>query len=369
MMKIICTKSDLVYGVHTVQRAVSTKNTMPILDGILIEANNDKIIFKATNLEIGIICSINAETIETGSIVLPSRYFGELVKKLPDIPIHIETNENHTANITYGESSTSINGYDPEEFPVLPHISSNKLIKIPGDLFKNMVKQVVIAISRDEARPIFTGILTDIGTNGVKLIGTDTHRLAYRSNTIQTKLEMKEIIPGKTLAEVSKLIENEEPVSISFDQNQVLFQTENISIISRIINGQFPDYNQVIPSNYTTNVRIDTKAFLQALERASLLVRENSQDKANVIKLSISGNHLTINSNAPDVGKLHEKIPAFIEGEDIKISFNSRYLLDVLKVIEDEEIYLQLTGSLSPGIIKPVNQDNYLHLILPIRTV
>ena len=128
-MKIICNKSDLVYGVQTVQRAVSTKNTMPILDGILIEANDNKIVFKATNLEIGIICSTNAKTIETGSIVLPSRYFGELVKKLPDIPIHIETNENYSTNITYGESSTSINGYNPEEFPVLPHISSNKLIK------------------------------------------------------------------------------------------------------------------------------------------------------------------------------------------------------------------------------------------------
>lgn len=368
-MKIQSDKSNLAYGVQMVQRAVSTKNTMPILEGILLEAQNNQITFKATNLELGIICSVSAQVLEPGSIVLPAKYFGELVKRLPDISIIIETNANHSATITYGESTITISGYDSEEFPVLPEITNKQTINLPADLFKNMVKQVSIAISKDEARPIFNGILTEISNNGLKLVATDTHRLAYRSNTFKTKLQLKEIIPGKTLVEVSKLLDPNNPVSICFDQNQVLFQTTNVSIISRIIEGQFPDYTQVIPSSYSTNIRLETRAFLNSLERASLLVRDSAQDKANVIKISTSGNYLIINSNAPDVGKIHEKIPAHIEGEEIKISFNSRYLIDALKVIEDEEVYLQLTGSLSPGVIKPVSQDNYLYLILPIRTV
>ncbi|WP_366923435.1 DNA polymerase III subunit beta [Metallumcola ferriviriculae] len=369
-MKFQCDKSNLVQGVQIVQRAVSTKNTMPILGGILLETtDNDEIVLKATDLEMGIKCSIKADIIEPGSIVLPSKYFSELVRKLPDLPITFETNQN-AANIIYGDSQVVINGFDPEEFPILPSLSDTDAVNVPGDLLKHMIRQVSVAVSKDESRPVFTGILTEINENQLRLVSTDTHRLSCRTGVLEKGLSSRlEIIPGKTLTEVSRLINDEESITISFDKNQVLFKIDNISLISRLIEGQFPDYKQVIPKEYSTKVRLETKTFLQVVERASLLAGDEGGNKANVIKISFSENSLIINMNSPDVGKLHEKVPAYIEGEEIKIAFNSKYLIDVLKVVDDEEVYLELSGTLSPGIIKPVTKDNYLYLILPIRTV
>ncbi len=369
-MKIRCEKTDLVNGVQVVQRAVSTKNTLPILGGILLETkSNSDLIFKATDLEMGIKCAVSAEIIKPGSVVLPSKYFSELVRKLPDIPITLES-DHHAVNIKYGESQIIINGFDPEEFPVLPSISSGNSFTMPGNLFKNMIRQVSIAVSRDESRPVFTGILTEISENKIRFVSTDTHRLAYKTEQLETNSQTRaDIIPGKTLVEVSRLTGENEPLTISFDKNQVLFQISNVSLVSRLIEGPFPDYKQVIPKKYSTHVRVETKSFLQVVERASLLSTEDGTKKTNVVKISFSDNNLIINLNSPDVGRLREKIPAYIEGEDLEIAFNSKYLLDVLKVIDDEEIYMELSGSLSPGIIKPVTKENYCYLILPVRTV
>jgi len=254
----------------------------------------------------------------------------------------------------------------PEEFPVIPEIDNNLNLILKAAVFKNMVKQVSFSTAVDENRPIFTGILVVVENDTLKMIATDTHRLAYRTGIIDSSItsSWQSIIPAKALIEVSRLIQEEnESLQIILTDNQVLFRFGDISLITRLIEGQFPNYKQVIPASCKTKIRIPTKALLEAVERASLLAREGS----NVIKIKTQGNTLIITSSSQDLGKVYEEIDIEIQGEETQIAFNSRYLIDVLKVIDSEEILMELTGSLSPGVLRPVETSNYLYLILPVR--
>ena len=369
-MKVSATKDVLLHGVQVVQRAVSSKNPLPILSGILIKAQDGQLIFTATDLELGIECIVPVSVIEEGGVVLPARYLGEIIRRLPDVKIDIETDkENNNTLLKYGLSEFSLLGLSANDFPILPAIDSESTITIKQDLFKNMIKQVGFAVSSDDNRPIFTGILMEIENDSMKLVATDTHRLAFRTGSIdcgETNFGKSVIVPGKTLNELNRIMTGETgDLKISFGDNQVVFEMPGIRLISRLIEGQFPNYKQVIPQGCKTKVRAKTKEFLEAAERASLLAKEG----ANVIKLTSSKDTLIINSNSPEIGKIEEQLSIEMEGEDTQIAFNSKYLIDSLKVVDAEEILLELTGSLSPGIIKPAEDENYIYLILPIRIV
>ncbi len=369
-MKVSATKENLAYGVQTVQRAVSAKNPLPVLSGILLKIINGRLVFTATDLEMGIECGVPVSVIEDGGVVLPARYFSEIVRRLPDVKITIEVDkENNSTSIKYGQSEFNLLGLSAEDFPILPEIDSDSIFNIKQELFKNMIKQVGFAISTDDNRPIFTGILMEIENENIKLVATDTHRLAYREGVVEKNepdLIKSVIIPGKTLNELNRIMTGEsEELKIAFGQNQVVFEMPGVRLISRLIEGQFPNYKQVIPQGCKTKVKVKTKELLEATERASLLAKEG----ANVIKLNISEGTMFINSNSPEIGKIEEQIPVEIEGEEAQIAFNSKYLLDVLKAIDADEILLELTGSLSPGIIKPAEGEKYIYLILPIRIV
>ena len=373
-MHINCNKDDLVYGVQIVSRAVSNKNTQPILSGILLKAENSKLKFSATDLEIAIECDIDVEVIEEGTLVVPGRYFTEMVKKLPSGLLNLKTTGNFGLNIKYDQSELSINGFSPEEFPSLPEINNKIKGNINQSLFKKMVKQTAIAASNDESRPVFTGTLMEIVDDKVIMVTTDTHRLALRvgkwhQSTEQEKFSV--IIPTKTMVEVSRIISDEpEPLSITVGNNQVYFKSGNLAIFSRLIEGQYPSYTQVIPdsSKCKSKVRIKTKRLLEATERASLLVRDEIKEKYSLIKVNVHDNILEITTNSPEIGKIYEEINIFLQGEPTEIVFNSRYLIDALKAVDSEEIYMELTGALSPGIIRTVESDQYIYLILPVRT-
>lgn len=368
-MKLYASRENLLQGVNIVQRAVATKNPLPILSGILITAQDNTLKFTATDLEMGIECTVPVTVIEPGSVVVAAKYFSEVVRRLPDIRIELEVNPtNHSTNICYGQSEISIHGMSPEDFPILPQLDREKSVIINGSLFRNMIKQVAFAASSDNSRPIFTGVLLEISGEQLKLVATDTHRLALRSGKIASSQNLDTlsvIIPGKTISEISKITGEESQVQLTFTENQVLFEIDNICLISRLINGQFPNYNQVIPQGYKSRIRVKCKEFLESMERASLITKEGS----SIVKISFEELSMNITSNSPDIGRIYEQVPIYLEGEETTISFNSRYLLDALKVADDEEVYLELTGSLSPGIVKPVGNENYLYLILPIRTL
>ncbi|MDA8234326.1 MAG: DNA polymerase III subunit beta [Clostridia bacterium] len=367
-MKIVCSKDNLVNGVQIVQRAVSSKNTLPILSGILIKTEGDTLKLTATDLEIGIECRIPVTVIEEGSVVLPARYLGDIVRRLPDTKIEIITNqENFSTAIKYGKSEFTIHGLAAEDFPLLPDIQGQQSFSIKADLFINMIKQVVFATSVNSNRPIFTGALLTVENDDLIMVATDTHRVAFcRSLTNGVNSQLNVIIPGKSLNEISRIMNNDDDeIKMTITDNQILFEGEGICLISRLIEGQFPNYQQVLPQGYKSKVKINTRELIEAAERAALLARDGS----SVIKLEIKADKLMISSNTPDIGRAYEEINVNLVGEDIQIAFNSKYLLDALKVIDTEEIYLELNGPLSPGVLKPVNNDNYIYLILPIRTV
>ncbi|HHU31797.1 MAG: DNA polymerase III subunit beta [Zhaonellaceae bacterium] len=370
-MKFLVEQNELLGGLQIVQRAISSRSTLPILSGIYLSCEHNILRLRATDLEIGIECTIPVQSEAEGETVLPARYFVEIIKKLPNLPITIEKTDEGIIIIRYGSSEVQLNAFNPEEFPQLPQVEEIHTVTVNADLFINAIKQVSIAASHDISRPIFTGILLEFSDNNIlKLVATDTYRLAYREIILPGTLvnNFSCIIPSRALGEIGKIFwSDDNQIEISFADNQVLFKVDSTILVSRLIEGQFPNYNQVIPKDYSSRIRVLTKDLLNSAERASLLARDEFKNRSNVIKLNISGNNLTVTSKSAEVGNLHEELPIYLEGEPAEIAFNARYLIDVLKVIDQEEIHLDLTGSLSPGIIRPAEDKHVLFLVLPIR--
>ncbi|ABO48554.1 DNA polymerase III, beta subunit [Desulforamulus reducens MI-1] len=364
-MKIICTRQNLIQGVTTAQRAVSAKNPLPILSGILLTAKDNKLKLQATDLEMGIQCVVPCTTQEEGSIVLPAKYLSEIVRRLPDSPIQIESNQGTNVIIRYGQSEITINGFDAEEFPTFPKPQSKNSLTIPEEELKEYLRQILFATLSDENRPVFTGVLMEILNGTLRLVTTDTHRLAMREikdSSVDNDINI--IIPGKTLNELTRVIgAADQQVTISLGENQIIFGMEDTLLISRLIEGQFPNYRQVIPQGHKTRIRLKTKDLLEASERASLLARVGTQ----IIRLNIEEEKIILTANT-EVGRIHEEVPVYLQGESLQISFNAMYLIDALRAIGSDNIYFDLSGPLSPGILRPVEGDDYLSLILPVRT-
>lgn len=366
-MKVVSDKEKLFYAVQVVQRAVSLKNPLPILSGIKLETEeNNRILFTATDLDIGIRCSVPVEIIEPGSAVLPAKVITELIRRLPDIPIFIESDPlTSSVTVKYGQSEASINGFPVEEFPDVPLPLSEATFSIPVDILKEVIRQVVFAAATDENRPVFTGVLFEIHSNEMQVVATDTHRLAWRKVFLENceDLDINLIIPGKTLNELVKIVGGpDQVVYVTVTENQVLFNTEDTCLISRLIGGQFPNFRQVIPQDHITRIRVKTKELAEATERASLLTKEG----LSTIKLSLNENVLVISVNT-EAGRVREELSVYQEGEPLQFAFNARYLSDVLKVVGSDEINMEFTGPLSPGIIKPAGSQEFISLLLPVR--
>lgn len=366
-MKIFCSKDALLSGVNAVQRAVSYKNPLPVLQGISIQAENQSLQFAATDLEMGIRCDVPAQIVEEGTIVVPARLFAEVVRKLPDTTISLEE-RGRSIKICYYQSELILNGFDPEEFPLLPDLIEPLSFSLPTLIFKNMIRQTIFSCATEESRPVFNGILLQIEGSTIRLVATDTHRLAYMISEVANAEEIRfsGIVPSKTLAEIYRLLKDEdEIVNISYSNNQVVFQFGSIYLVSRLIEGQFPNYKQVIPQTCETKVHLSVKEFLDAVERASLLSRDKTG--ANIIRIDVEGNELRIDQTS-ELGKISEQIGIEMEGKDVKIAFNAKFLIDALKVIEGEQVLFELSGPFNPGVMRPLDNPNYIYLVLPVRT-
>ncbi len=366
-MKITTVKENLSYGVQIVQKAVSSKNPLPVLTGILFKTEGNTLKLTATDLEVGIECHVPVTTIEEGAVVIPAKYITEIVRKLPDVPIDMTSDDqNNIVTIKYNTSEAMLNGFNVDEFPAFPKVESEINFNLSAQELKEMLKKVIFAASVDENRPVFTGILFEIKDNVLTLVATDTHRLALKNlNLNKTLSSVKAIIPSRTLSELIRIIgSTDDTISITIGESQALFKLKDITLVSRLIEGQFPAYEQVIPSEHKSRVRVKVKELLDSTERAALLTRSGSQ----IIKLNVQQDLLTITANT-EIGGIHEEIKVYLEGDPMQVAFNAVYLTDVLRVLDQEEIYFELNGPLSPGVIKPINQNDYLSLILPVRTV
>lgn len=367
-MKVLCNKEVLVTGVNTVQRAVSSKNTLPVLQGILLKAESNLLQFSATDLELGIQCEVSATVEMEGSIVLPAKLFGEIVRKLPDTQILLEL-QNETLLIKYYQSEIVLKGFNSEDFPLLPDFFDDPVsYNLSTAIFKSMIRQTVFACAADESRPVFTGTLLHIEGQTIRLVATDTHRLAYRIAEIPNpdNIEFSGIIPAKTMTEIYRLLKDEdESINIRFTKSQVAFAFGQVHLMSRLIDGQFPNYVQVIPKTCQTKIFMDLKSFLEAVERASLLSRDSQI--GNIIRLTVENSMLRIDQTS-EAGKISEHVELQMDGQDNVVSFNAKLLLDALKIIDSQDIVFELSGSYGAGIIRPLDDPNYLYLVLPVRT-
>ncbi|MGJ7920602.1 DNA polymerase III subunit beta [Neobacillus sp. LXY-4] len=377
-MRFIIQRDRLVQSVQDVMKAVTSRTTIPILTGIKIVATNEGVTLTGSDSDISIESFIPKEEAgdeiveikQTGAIVLQAKFFSEIVKKLPtdSVEIHVE---NHLQTvIRSGKSEFNLNGLDAEEYPHLPQIAEENVFRIPTDLLKMMIRQTVFAVSTSETRPILTGVNWKVENNELNCIATDSHRLALRKARIESETDetYNVVIPGKSLNELSKILDDSNDlIDIVITENQVLFKAKHLLFFSRLLEGNYPDTSRLIPTDNKTNVTVTTKEFLHAIDRASLLAREG---KNNVVKFATLDNKgIEVSSNTPEIGKVVEEVQAQeIDGEELKISFSAKYMMDALKALEGTEIKISFTGAMRPFVIRPIGDESILQLILPVRT-
>ena len=364
-MKIVCSKENLMEGINIVQKAVSTKTTLPILEGILLEADEQ---FKLTgnDLEIGIECFVDAYIRKTGAVVLNSKIFGDIVRRLPDSEVLLEVKDNNIVFIECENSYFEIKGIAAEGFPAIPKIEKESGFKTNQKLIRDMIKQTIFAVSLDENRPILTGSLIECKNNRLTFVSIDGFRLALRRNDIENEAQDKNVvIPGKTLNEIAKILQpTDEQLTIYTTNNQVMFDMGKCKVVSRLLEGEYLNYKGIIPQEYETQIRIRTKELMASFERASLVI--TSEERRFPVKITISDDSMVINSNT-DLGSVREELKVDMKGNGIEIAFNPKYFIDSLKVIEDEEIDIFFTSNIGPCTIKPIEGDAYAYLVLPVR--
>ena len=362
-MRIQVDQKKLSKHINIVQKGISSKTTLPILDGILLEAKDGKLKLTGTDLEIGIESYLEANILEEGSIVINSRLFGDIIKKLPNSEIDINVSENKM-NIVCDSSQFNLIGNSSVEYPELPTLIDQLSLKIPMDLFKDIIRQTVFATTQDETRPILTGVLFELIDGNASFVALDGYRLSLRNIKIDSSEDVKVVIPGRTLSELNKILEeNEEDIEITLTPGHIVFNIGDTLVFSRLLEGQFLNYRDIIREDHDTKIKVNRKELQDSLERASLLAKE---EKANLVKLNLFEDKLTIKSNS-EIGNVHEEMTVELEGEDVDIAFNSKYILDGIKAMDEEEIELFFMGSLNPCIIKPAEEDNYTYLVLPVR--
>ncbi|GIO93581.1 DNA polymerase III subunit beta [Paenibacillus lactis] len=378
-MKISILKNVLNESIQHVSKAISSRTTIPILSGIKLDVTYSGVTLTASDTDISIQSFIPSEdekqTIvqveRPGSVVLPAKFFVEIIKKLPSQEIHMEVKDQFQTFISAGATEIQMVGLDPDEFPVLPNIEGSQTISLPGDLLKNMIKQTVFSISTHETTPILTGVLWSLNNNELKFTATDRHRLATRSANIEGVDDISfnnVVIAGKTLNELSKIIPDQNTlVDIVVADNQVLFKIDRVLFYSRILDGIYPDTSRIIPTTHKTELVLDTKKLSESIDRAYLLSRE---EKTNIVLLQTMENGgIEISSSSSELGKVREELDLIeFKGDPLRISFNSKYMLDVLKVVESEQLMIAFMGVMSPIILKPLDDSKSQYIILPYRT-
>ena len=379
-MKFTINRPAFISQLNNVLRAISSKTTIPILTGLKMVVDKERIILTGSNSDITIESVIEASDTDydlnvedPGAIVLPARFFSEIVKKLPDKQVTIEVTSGFQADITSGTAKFQINGQDAENFPHLPEVETNKTITLPNDVLKEVIRQTVIAVSKQESRPILAGIHITLHDGLLTAVATDSHRLAQRKvtlNDVDNGIDFDVIIPGKSMNELSGMISDvDEDVQVQVTENQILFIFGNTHFYSRLLEGNYPETSQLIPDTADTTVELDAGTFLASIERASLLSHESRND---VVKLTLKPdeNLVRISSDSPDIGTVEEEVATTsLDGNDLEISFNPNYMKDALRSFGQTTVKIAFTSALRPFTLVPTEDgENFVHLITPVRT-
>lgn len=364
-MKIVCSTETLSQACQNVQRAVSTKTSIPAIEGILLKAENGRLYLTGYDLEVGINTSIEAKVEQDGSIILNARYLCDIIRRLPDEEVEIEADARQLCYIRSGETNYSLNGISAEEYPELPSVTGGAPVIIDQGILKNMIRQTIFAVADNNSNVVYTGIKFEIEKNQIKLIAVDGVRLAIRTEEIDYDgEELSFIVPGKTLSEVMKLIDEEEAdVSLGVGKRHIVFEVNGYNIVSRLLEGEFLDYKSAVPASFATTVRVSTKTLMSSIDRTSLLITDRLKSPVRCI---FDDNTIKI-SSITSLGTANDKISAQIDGERIEIGFNNRFLIEALRVCDTDEVLIKLNSPVSPIIILPPEGESFLFLVLPVR--
>ena len=364
-MKLICSKSELLKSVNIVMKAVPSKTTMPILQCILIDASANIIKFTSNDMELGIETIVEGSIEEKGIVALDAKIFSEIVRKLPDNDVTIVTDEKQNTTITCEKAKFNIPGQSGEDFSYLPFIEKNEGVQISQFTLKELIRQTIFSIAVNEKNKLMTGELFQIANNTLRVVSLDGHRISIRKIPLKNECsDKKVVVPGKTLNEISKILsgETEDMVDIYFAENHILFEFDNTKVVSRLIEGEYFKIDQMLSSDYETKVTLNKKEFLDSIDRATLLVKEGDK-KPIIITINDEGMELQIDSQ---IGSMKEDIDINKMGKDIMIGFNPKFLIDALKVIDDEEIHIYLMNPKAPCFIRD-DAGQYVYLILPVN--
>lgn len=364
-MKLLFTKPDLLQGVNISLRAVPSRTTLPILECILIDATTGEIKFTSNNMELGIETKVKGEILERGKIAIDARIFSEIVRKLPENDITLETDSNFNTVITCEKAKFNIAAKSGDDFSYLPAIEKDKYITISQFGLKEIIRQTIFSISDNESKKIMTGELFEINGNKLKVVSLDGHRISIRNMEVEGNGDLiKVIVPGKSLIEISKILSSEvdDRVNVFFTANHILFEFDDTTVVSRLIEGEYFRIEQMISSDYETKVLVNKKEFLNCIDRATLLIREG--DKKPII-INITDGNMELKVNSP-LGSMNEDVDINKEGKDILIGFNPKFLIDALRVIDEEEIAIYLVNSKAPCFIRDA-EEKYIYLILPVN--
>ena len=374
-MRVSCLQENLAKALSIVGRAVSARSTLPVLGNILIATDNGRLKLAATNLEIGITCWIGAKVEEDGAITVPARTFVDLINALPPGRVDMELSvRTQSLNLKSGRFENNLKGIDAQEFPIIPQLEEADAIRIAPDVLKKMIDQVVFAAATDESRPILTGVLAKFSGDQFTFAAADGFRLSVRSAPLDTPVSkpFEVIIPARALSELGRVVgDQEDPVSILVtpQRSQALFHLSNVDLVSQLIDGKFPDYTAIMPKKYETRSVMDTAQILKACKAASVFAREN----ANIARVTVTPGseltpgHITLQATSAETGDNAGELDATVEGNSVEIAFNVKYMIDVLSVAGTAQVVLETTSSSSPGVIRPLGDDAFTHVIMPMH--
>nr|MDD6335946.1 DNA polymerase III subunit beta [bacterium] len=361
-MRLNIPREELISALGTVSRAISSKPTMPILEGILLEGKNGALTLMATDLDLGIETHLPADIEEEGRIVLPGRLFFDIVRKLPEGDVWLEVDATERATLTCGGSKTQLVVQNAENYPPMPSLLASSVITLGAATLKNMIRQTVFAVAADETRPILTGTLLEMQGGQLRLVSLDGHRLALRTEQAEGP-DLTAVVPGKSLNEVSRVLGDDGEVQLELSPSHLMCTAGSTRIITRLLSGEFTRYRSILSSGHTTAVTVDARALQDSIERASLLAREG---RNNLVTFQMEGESMVITSNS-EMGSSREELPVEITGNDLEIRFNARFMLDVLRVLDEDTVRMCFNTPLSPCTICPAEGEAFLYLIMPVR--
>ncbi len=363
-MQFICAKSELIKAISIVSKAAA-KTQKTILECILFTCKEDTITLKATDISLSIKTDIQAQVQEEGTAAIPARLLFEMINRFPESDVQFSSLNENTVEISCINTKMNLQKMDAAEFPMFPSLTEKEQIKVPQNVLKKMIHQTIFSAAVLEDKPILTGLYFDIEKDSLTIVALDGYRMAVRKEQIISDSEMGCVIPARTLREVSRIInDTDENIKISMSGNMALFEANGTKIYTRLLEGEYIKYKNLLPKECATNIKVETEMMKESIERASVLAREGSN---NVIKLDIKGNTVEISSTS-EMGKINEILPIITEGNDLKIAFNAKYMLDILKTVEEAEVIMQFNTGVSPCTIKKEGSMQYEYLILPVQS-